>query len=102
MNLFVGNVDYNVSEDQLQGIFAEYGDLDSVKIITDRQTGRSKGFAFVEMPNDDQAQKAIESLNGYELNRREISVSEARPREENSGGGRNGGGGYGNRDNRRY
>jgi RNA recognition motif-containing protein len=106
MNIYLGNVDFKVSEEQLSNLFAEYGEVKSVKIITDKLTGRSKGFAFVEMPNDPEAKEAISNLNGYMLNNRELSVSVARPKEERKpfrndyggGGGNKGGGGY----NRRY
>ncbi len=83
MNIYVGNVDFKATEDQISELFAEYGEVTSAKIITDRLSGRSRGFAFVEMANDDEGKAAIEALNGYNLNSREISVSEARPREEN-------------------
>ncbi|HHN48125.1 MAG TPA: RNA-binding protein [Bacteroidales bacterium] len=83
MNIYVGNVDFKATEDQISELFAEYGEVTSAKIITDRLSGRSRGFAFVEMANEDEGKAAIEALNGYNLNSREISVSEARPREEN-------------------
>lgn len=83
MNIYVGNVDFKATEDQISELFGEYGEVTSVKIITDRLSGRSKGFAFVEMANDDEGQAAIEALNGYSLNNREMAVSVARPREEN-------------------
>ncbi len=106
MNIYVGNVDFNVTEEQLTGLFAEYGDVDSVKIISDKFTGRSKGFAFVEMPNDSQANNAIAALNGLEFKSRSLSVNVARPKEENRAprsGGNYGGGGGGNRSyNRNY
>jgi len=65
MNIYVGNVDFKATEEQLSDLFAEYGEVTSVKIITDKLSGRSKGFAFVEMANDDEGQAAIEALNGY-------------------------------------
>lgn len=83
MNIYVGNVDFKATEDQLSDLFAEYGEVTSVKIITDKVTGRSKGYAFVEMANDADGKAAVKALNGYVLNNREMSVSEARPREEN-------------------
>ncbi|MDP2423156.1 MAG: RNA-binding protein [Bacteroidales bacterium] len=83
MNIYVGNVDFKATENQLSDLFAEYGEVTSVKIISDKLTGRSKGYAFVEMANDGEAKAAVEALNGYLLNSREISVSVARPREEN-------------------
>jgi RNA recognition motif-containing protein len=99
MNIYVGNVDFKATEEQLSDLFAEYGEVTSVKIITDKLSGRSKGFAFVEMANDEDGKAAIEALNGYNLNDREMSVSVARPREENkSFRGRDDNRGY----NRRY
>ncbi|MBK8954931.1 MAG: RNA-binding protein [Saprospiraceae bacterium] len=82
MNLYVGNLDYTVKEPQLEAMFAEYGEVSSVKIITDKMTGRSKGFGFVEMPNDDEAQEAIANLDQKTIKDRAISVSEARPPEQ--------------------
>ncbi len=79
MNLYVGNLDYSVKEAQLEAMFSEIGEVSSVKIITDKMTGRSKGFAFVEMPNDDEGHEAIARLNQKSVNDRPISVSEARP-----------------------
>ncbi len=83
MNIYVGNVDFKASEDQLSKLFAEYGEVTSVKIISDKLTGRSKGYAFVEMANDDEGNAAVKALNGYALNNRPMAVSVARPREEN-------------------
>lgn len=83
MNIYVGNLDFKATEDQISELFGEYGEVTSVKIISDRLSGRSKGFAFVEMANDEEGQAAIEALNGYSINNREMSVSVARPREEN-------------------
>lgn len=91
MNIYVGNVDYNTSEDQLSVLFREFGEVSSVKIIKDKLTGRSKGFAFIEMANDSEGQAAIEKLNGYTLNSRSINVTVARPKTESGGGG---GGGF--------
>ena len=79
MNIYVGNLSYKVRENDLQGVFEEYGQVDVCKIVKDRDTGRSKGFAFVEMP-DDAAAKAIEELNGAEFDGRTMVVKEARPR----------------------
>ena len=93
MKLYVGNLSYNTSEDELRDIFAAYGQPDSVKVITDRDTGRSKGFGFVEFANDQEARAAIAGLNGKEVGGRALTVNEARPREE-GGGGRGGGGRY--------
>ena len=112
MNIYVGNLSYDLTEDELQGLFEEYGAVSSVKIIKDRETGRAKGFGFVEMENDDEAVTAIESLNEKEINGRKILVNEARPREDkprrpgggrpggdrnDRNGGRRNGNGYGNR-----
>lgn len=80
MNIYVGNLDYKVNEEDLQNVFADYGSVSSVKIITDKFSGRSKGFGFVEMENDDEANKAIEELNGANYENRTIVVNEARPR----------------------
>jgi len=94
MRIFVGNLSYQTTEDQLADLFSEVGQVESATIVTDRDTGRSRGFAFVEM-DQDAAQKAIERFNGYELNGRTINVNEARPRAERSGGFGGGGGGRG-------
>jgi RNA recognition motif-containing protein len=96
--LFVGNLPFSVTESSLSEKFSAYGTVESAKIITDRDTGRSKGFAFVEMATDDEATQAISQLNGSEMDGRAISVSEAKPQapRENRGGGggfRSGGGG---------
>ena len=80
MNIYVGNLNYRVREEDLKQVLEEYGVVDSVKIIKDRDTGRSKGFAFVEMANDDEAKKAIEELNEAEYEGRQMVVKEARPR----------------------
>jgi RNA recognition motif-containing protein len=101
-NIFVGNLSYDVSQDQLHNAFSAYGSVDKVNIITDRDSGQPRGFAFVEMSDAQQASDAINALNGAELNGRAMNVNEARPREAgggNRGGGfgNRGGGGYGNR-----
>lgn len=83
MNIYVGNLPYSIGEDDLQGIFGEYGEIESVKIITDKYSGRSKGFGFVVMDNDEEAKAAIENLNGKTVDSREITVNEARPRKDN-------------------
>ncbi|MDX2414479.1 MAG: RNA-binding protein [Bacteroidales bacterium] len=83
MNIYVGNLPYSVGEDDLQGIFGEFGEIESVKIITDKYSGRSKGFGFVVMDNDEEAKAAIENLNGKTVDNREITVNEARPRNDN-------------------
>lgn len=82
MNLFVGNLAWATTQSDLEAAFGAYGQVSSAKIMTDRETGKSRGFAFVEMPNDAEARKAIEALNGQDLKGRAINVNEARPREE--------------------
>ncbi len=93
--LYVGNLSYNVRDDDLQQAFAQYGTVASAKVMMDRDTGRSKGFGFVEMGSDPEAQAAINGMNGQALDGRAIVVNEARPREERPGGFGNRGGGYG-------
>ena len=88
MNLYVGNLPYRITEDQLREAFEEFGEVSSCTIIKDRQTGQSKGFGFVEMSNDNEAKAAIAGLNGRELQGRNITVNEARPRDEGGGGRR--------------
>jgi cold-inducible RNA-binding protein len=97
MNIFVGNISFQSEESDLQSIFEKYGEVASVKIILDNMTGRSKGFGFVTMENNEEAEKAIAGLNGYDLQGKNLTVNEARPRTENTGGGGNRGGGGGNR-----
>jgi cold-inducible RNA-binding protein len=87
MKLYVGNLPYNISDDQLQAMFAKFGTPDSARVITDRDTGQSKGFGFVEFSNADQAKQAL-SLDGTEFGGRSLKVNEARPRNDNGGGGR--------------
>ncbi|MFK7911130.1 MAG: RNA recognition motif domain-containing protein [Akkermansiaceae bacterium] len=82
MNIYVGNLSWGLSDSDLEQIFAEHGAVSSAKIIQDRETGRSRGFGFVEMANDDEGRKAIEALNGFEVDSRSLTVNEARPREE--------------------
>ncbi len=94
-NIYVGNLSWNLSEDELRETFEAYGDVSSCKLITDRDTGRPRGFSFVEMANDAEAQAAIEALDGFELDGRNMRVNEARPREDRGGGGGGGRGGYG-------
>jgi RNA recognition motif-containing protein len=94
--LYVGNLPYTASETELQTLFGKAGVVQSVTLITDRETGRSKGFGFVEMESEADAQKAISMLNGTQLDNRTLTVNVARPREERSGGG-GGGGGFGAR-----
>ncbi len=90
--LYVGNLPYTVTESALSDKFAAYGTVESAKLITDRETGRSKGFGFIEMASDSEAQAAIEKVNGTDYDGRPMKVNEARPQEKRSGGG---GGGYG-------
>jgi RNA recognition motif-containing protein len=90
--LYVGNLSYSVRDDQLQEAFAQFGTVSSAKVMMDRETGRSKGFGFVEMGSDAEAQAAINGMNGQPLEGRAIVVNEARPREERPGGFRSGGG----------
>jgi len=101
MKLYVGNLSYNAGEDELRELFSQYGTVESVAVITDRDTGRSKGFAFVEFNNDQEAQAAISALNGKEMSGRSLTVSPARPKTEGGGNrGSYGGGGGGGRRNR--
>lgn len=92
--LYVGNLPYDTTEDQIRDLFSAAGEIDSVALITDRDSGRSKGFGFVEMTTDEAAQEAIRQFNGYAMGSRDLTVSEARPREEGGGGGSRGGGRY--------
>ena len=85
MNIFVGNLNWATTEDELEELFAPYGRVDRAEIIRERDTGRSRGFGFVEMPNASEAQAAIDGLNGMELGGRTLTVNEARPREERGG-----------------
>jgi len=94
--LYVGNLPYSATEQSLREAFAASGTVDSVSLITDRDTGQSKGFAFVEMSSDSEAQTATQEMNGKMLDGRQIKVNEAKPRENRGGGGGNrGGGGFG-------
>jgi RNA recognition motif-containing protein len=103
--LYVGNLSYDVSNESLEEMFAAFGSVQSAQIVMDRDTGRSKGFGFVEMSSDQEAQAAINGLNGKEAGGRSLTVNEARPREDRGGGrggyggggGRSGGGGGGGR-----
>ena len=95
--LYVGSLPYSTTEQQLSELFAQHGTVQSAKVITDRYTGQSRGFGFVEMSTDEEAQKAIAALNGTELGGRSLVVNEARPQEKRSYGGGNPGGG-GSRD----
>jgi cold-inducible RNA-binding protein len=104
MKLYVGNLSYSAGENDLRELFSQYGTVESVAVITDRDTGRSKGFGFVEFANDAEAQAAIAGLNGKDMSGRSLTVSQARPRAEGGGGGGGrggyGGGGGGGRRNR--
>jgi len=91
MNIFVAKLSYNTSESKILSAFEAYGEVTSAKIIMDRETGRSKGFAFVEMPNDDEAKQAIAALNDTEIDGRTVVVKESEPREQRGGGGNRGG-----------
>ena len=101
-NIYVGNLSYEATEEEIRQLFAEFGDVDSVNLITDRETGRLRGFGFVEMSDDAGAKAAIEGLNGKEIAGRTLTVNEARPKTSRGGGGggggpRGGGGGGGRR-----
>jgi RNA recognition motif-containing protein len=95
--LYVGNLDYGVSDSDLEKMFAAYGTVESAQVVMDRDTGRSKGFGFVEMKTDQEAQEAIAGLNGQLSGGRNLTVNEARPREDRGGGGGGGGRGGGGR-----
>jgi RNA recognition motif-containing protein len=102
MKLYVGNLAFQTSSDDLQQLFTQAGTVESASVVEDRETGRSRGFGFVEMASKEEGQKAIEQFNGKEFNGRNLNVNEARPRENRGGGGRggfgggrNGGGNYG-------
>jgi cold-inducible RNA-binding protein len=93
MNIFVGNLSFQTTQDELHAAFAQYGNVDRVNIVTDRDTGQPRGFAFVEMADQHEAETAIQQLNGAEMNGRALNVNEARPKP--AGGGFGGGGGRG-------
>lgn len=100
-NIFVGNLSFQITEDALRETFERFGEVLNAKLVTDRDTGRARGFAFVEMQNDEEAERAIAELNGKELEGRALTVNEARPRSDRGGGGGmprggNRGGGFGN------
>ncbi|HEY6272014.1 MAG TPA: RNA-binding protein [Terriglobales bacterium] len=94
-NIYVGNLDFNVTEDELRQAFAAYGQVDNVTILKDRDTGQPRGFGFVEMANDAEAEKAIQGVNGTQLGSRALNVNEARPKTSKGGFGGGGGGGRG-------
>src|SRR5579863_6167837 len=96
-NIYVGNISFQTSEQDLDAAFSAYGQVERVQIVKDRDTGQSRGFAFVEMANNAEADKAMEALNGADMGGRTLTVNEARPREPRQGGGGFGGGGGGNR-----
>ena len=103
-NIFVGNLSFGTTEDALRALFEAYGQVDRVSIVTDRETGQPRGFGFVEMSGDAEGNRAIEALNGTELNGRALNINEARPKEDRGGGGggyRSRGGG-GQRQNNRW
>ncbi len=104
-NIFVGNLSFGVTEDAVRSLFEQYGAVERVSIVTDRDTGRAKGFGFVEMTGDAEAERAISSLNGQELDGRNLTINEARPKEDRGGGfggGRGNGGGGAPRGNKRW
>ena len=95
MNIYIGNMSYETTEDQLREAFAAFGEVSTVNIISDKYSGKPKGFGFVEMPEKEAATNAISSLNGQDLNGRALNVNEAKPRTSGGGGGGNRGGGGG-------
>jgi cold-inducible RNA-binding protein len=95
MKIFVGNLNYSTTEDDLRTAFSAYGTVERVSVVTDRDTGQPRGFAFVEMANRNEAETAISVLNGSELNGRTLNVNEARPKPQGGSGGGGGGGGRG-------
>ena len=88
MDIYVGNLPYSVNADELRNVFTAYGEVADAKVISDKYSGRSKGFGFVQMPNENQAEQAIEQLNDSDLHGRNIKVNQARPRQNNDRGGR--------------
>jgi len=97
MNIYVGNLLFDVAESDLREAFEQFGTVTEVRLIMDKFSGKSKGFCFIEMPNKDEAQKAIDEMNGKEFMGREIKASEAKPKTGRRGGGRGGRGGFGGR-----
>lgn len=93
-NIFVGNLDFGATEDTIRSLFEAYGTVERVSLMTDRETGRSRGFAFVEMTDTEEADRAINALNGSNVGGRALNVNEARPKTSGGGGGRPGGGGF--------
>jgi cold-inducible RNA-binding protein len=100
-NIFVGNLSFDATESAVRSMFEEYGTVDRVNIVTDRETGKARGFAFVEMGNDGEGQNAIAALNGRDMDGRALNVNEARPKENRAGGGYRGNSG-GQRQNNRW
>ena len=96
--LYVGNLSFRTTSDELKDLFSQAGEVESASVIEDRETGRSRGFGFVEMANKEDGERAIAELNGKEINGRELKVNEAKPQESRGGGGRGGYGGGGGRD----
>jgi RNA recognition motif-containing protein len=99
-NIFVGNLSFGSTEQDIRALFETYGTVDRVSIVTDRDSGQPRGFGFVEMPNDAEGDKAIAGVNGHEVGGRALNVNEARPK--GAGGGRDGGGNRGGRGNNRW
>ncbi len=95
MKLYVGNLAFQTSSEDLQQLFAQAGTVESASVVEDRETGRSRGFGFVEMSSKEEGEKAIDQFNGKEVNGRNLNVNEAKPREDRGGGGGGGRGGYG-------
>ena len=94
-NIFVGNLSYQTTSEELQEAFSQYGNVERVSVVTDRDTGQPRGFAFVEMTDPQEAQRAMDALNGKDVNGRTLNVNEARPRPAGGGGGGGGRGGFG-------
>ncbi len=94
MKLYVGNLSYNTDNEGLRAAFEQYGQVNDASVVSDRETGRSRGFGFVEMPNDSEATKAMSEINGRDLDGRTVTCNEARPRVDRGGGGGGGRGGY--------
>ena len=101
-NIFVGNLNFGATEDAVRSMFEAYGTVDRVSVVTDRETGRARGFGFVEMSSDEEAERAIAALNGRELDGRALNINEARPKEDRGGGGGFRGNGGGQRQNKRW
>lgn len=101
-NIFVGNLGFGSTEAGVRSLFEAYGTVDRVSIVTDRETGKARGFGFVEMSNDAEGDRAIAEINGRDLDGRTLNVNEARPKEDRGGGGRGYGGGGGQRRGNRY